>query len=208
MKIYDKVKLKEYFCVFFGHGLLIYTSKHVLLVDDTLTELANHYANQTLIVSVLRITPKSRTEVYAQWRMSITTTPPPPPGSLLLAILRWWFWCKSYIMSRCFMSYSVFYYYLFTWICKQHLGWWRETRVLCYRFLASIIMVSALRSFLFSWCLTWAAFFYCDTPWTFHIIILCAIPRQNPFHVTHLTSRGYAALIALIKCGGLGMYRM
>ena len=39
----------------------------------------NHYANRTFIVLVLRITPKSRAKVCAQWRMSLS----PPPGSLL-----------------------------------------------------------------------------------------------------------------------------
>ena len=37
----------------------------------------NHYANRTLIVSVLRIKPKSRAKVCAQWRIL------KPPGSLL-----------------------------------------------------------------------------------------------------------------------------
>ena len=42
--------------------------------DDALTELGNHYANQTLIVSctILGIAPKSRAKVCAQWRMSLS----------------------------------------------------------------------------------------------------------------------------------------
>ena len=42
-----------------------------------MTELVNHYANRTLLFLVLRITPKSRAKVCAQWRI------PKPPGSLL-----------------------------------------------------------------------------------------------------------------------------
>ena len=47
-----------------------------------MTELVNHYANRTLIVSCTKdyTTPKSRVKVCAQWRMSLS---PPPPGSLL-----------------------------------------------------------------------------------------------------------------------------
>ena len=38
----------------------------------------NHYTNRTIIFLVLRITPKSRAKVCAQWRI------PKPPGSLLV----------------------------------------------------------------------------------------------------------------------------
>ena len=44
--------------------------------DYALTELVNHYANRTLFL-VLRITPKSRAKVCAQWRVLNS------PGSLL-----------------------------------------------------------------------------------------------------------------------------
>ena len=39
----------------------------------------NHHANRTLMFLVLRITPKSRAKVCAQWRI----LKPPHPGSLL-----------------------------------------------------------------------------------------------------------------------------
>ena len=38
----------------------------------------NHYSNRTSIVSLLKIAPKSRVKVCAQWRVSLRS-----PGSLL-----------------------------------------------------------------------------------------------------------------------------
>ena len=53
----------------FHHSVLVDLSA---FYDDALTELVNHYANRTLIVS-----SKSRAKVCAQWRIL------KPPGSLL-----------------------------------------------------------------------------------------------------------------------------
>ena len=137
--------------------------------DDSFTELVNIMRTEHYLFLVLRITPKSMANFWAQWRMSLCP-PVAATGRSKAGI-----WCHFYFMLfgegvSCRIWYSVV-----GCLCLGCSGSitsvWEEranlSAIVCLWLCGFCSRVGSSSSR----CLKWAAFFYCGTHWAFYIII-------------------------------------